>query len=324
MKRDKRRKQEQLEAINNNEKAKNQLLWSKHDIKPWTPRNKNQHEVVNNFNDGFNPCLSGCAGVGKSYIALALALTEIFDELTPCTMIRIVRSCVATRNPGHLPGTAEEKAAPYEAPYNDIVGDICGYPMAYTELKSLGRIIFQPTAFLRSCTWNDTVIVIDEAQNMTFEELESVLTRAGKNSRIILCGSIRQIDLNERKEESGFDTWLKVLDSAKSFKTTNFIVADIVRSDLCGEIMVAVESFADLDASEKYMNLVDVPLQDLKDTRDSAFALSNMHNGQTIMMPYESYNDVIFVMEEIARRNRAKEDDNKNVVSLVTEVKPSE
>lgn len=234
------------EQLNNNvvaikETGKRKTL-SIHDLKTIRPLTESQRQMIESYFTGNNIVAEGSAGVGKSYIALWLALSSILDPSTPQDRIIILRSAVASRNVGFLPGTIEEKMEPFEAPYNDIVGDLTGKPTCYEEMKKTGRIVFMPTSYLRGMTWDNCVIVLDEIQSMNLHELNSVITRCGKHSRIIAIGDNLQNDLIYNKyDQSGLPTFMKIVKRMPEFDVINFTKHDIVRSALVRSWICAYE-----------------------------------------------------------------------------------
>ena len=217
-------------------------------IQPLTPKQKEFFElydthIIDPFNQSkrdLNIFCDGVAGVGKTMIAFYKALEEVIEKGTKEKII-IVRSVVETRARGFLPGTEEEKEAPFELPYIGICDQLINYQWRnYERLKKVGIIEFESTSNLRGVTWNDSVVIVDECQNMTFHELDTVITRIGKNSRIVFCGDFEQSDLLTTKNDtSGLPTFKAVLKSMKSFKVIDFGVSDIVRSGLVREYILA-------------------------------------------------------------------------------------
>jgi phosphate starvation-inducible protein PhoH len=212
-------------------KAGPKKRYSIHDLKAINPLNEAQRQLFEAYIMGSNVVASGSAGTGKSFCALWLALNDVLDSEKPQNKIIIVRSAVATREIGHLPGSAEEKMEPYEAPYKDIVGDLLRKEKAYDDLKELGKIVFMPTSFVRGMTWDDAVVVVDEAQSMNSHELNSVITRVGKNTKIIICGDLAQNDLIMKKhDQSGFVRMLSITNKMEEFDVVTFTRHDICRS----------------------------------------------------------------------------------------------
>jgi phosphate starvation-inducible protein PhoH and related proteins len=217
--------------------------WSIHDIKSIKPITTPQKSMFDSFMQGNHIVATGCAGTGKSYVGLYLALNAIFEKESPQNKLLIIRSSVAGRDMGHLPGTKEEKMEPFEAPYRDIIGDLLKTNFAYDSLKENGKLEFMPTAFIRGLTWDNCVVLIDEIQNMTDMEINSIFTRMGDNTKFIVCGDDEQNDLiNKRHEQSGFDKMMKICSKISSIDMIRFEERDIVRSDFCREWIIARNS----------------------------------------------------------------------------------
>lgn len=200
-----------------------------YDIEPMTYA---QRQVFESWNQGYNLMLHGCAGTGKTFISAYLAIRDIMDKVDGKTNLQIIRSVVPTRDMGFLPGNLSEKAKAYEAPYYPIFSDLYGRGDAYEVLKKKGKVNFETTSFIRGLTFDDSIIIVDEAQNLTFHELDSVITRVGENSRIIFCGDFTQSDFRFKDEQQGINNFMKVVDRMKSFDSIEFQRQDIVRSDL--------------------------------------------------------------------------------------------
>lgn len=205
------------------------------EVKPLTA---GQSRVFSSWKEADNLTIYGSAGTGKSYLSVYLALRELYRGKVE--RVVLVRSAVQTRDIGHLPGTAEEKAAIYEQPYVDIVTELTGQPMRYDQLVRDGQLEFTTTSFLRSITWTGSIIVVDEAQNMTFHELNSVMTRVGEGSRVLVCGDMAQSDLT-KNEKSGFGRFLQVVTRIPQFLSIQLSRNDIVRSAFVKAWIVACE-----------------------------------------------------------------------------------
>jgi phosphate starvation-inducible protein PhoH len=177
---------------------------------------------------------SGYAGTGKTFLSLHLAFQQVFDVSTHYDKVVIVRSSVQTRNKGFLPGDSDEKNAPIEALYGSICNELISYNKPYDNLKALGYLEFMDTAFIRGITFRNAIVVVDEAANMDYEELSTVITRIGENSRIIICGDVRQDDLKRNRETSGFAKFLEVVKGMPydTVETVEYKFDDIVRSEL--------------------------------------------------------------------------------------------
>lgn len=212
-----------------NKKTKN---LSKHDLKVIKPLTDAQEEMMKSYMSGSSILATGSAGSGKTYIALYLALNDLLDKKQSYERISIVRSVVATRDIGFLPGDMEEKIEVYETPYIDMFSDLFGgKPTCYKKFKEQNKVHFMPTSFLRGQTWDNTIVVVDEAQNMNFHEINTIMTRIGHNSKVIIVGDSRQTDLFKTNKDQSYMTDLeRVLRDNRFFDTVHFNKHDIVRS----------------------------------------------------------------------------------------------
>lgn len=219
--------------------------WTIHDLRSIRPLTPAQEDMFRSFFDGKQICAYGSAGTGKSYIAVWLALNELLRENAKQNRLIIVRSAVPTREQGFLPGTQEEKEMPYERPYRDIFADIVGKTTTYDDMKAAGLVEFTTTSNIRGITWNNAIVITDEVQNMNFQEINSVMTRIGKGTRVITLGDIAQNDLNKRKnDETGMNRFLAVAQMMGEFEMVLFQKHDIVRSNFCKSWIIACEEVA--------------------------------------------------------------------------------
>ena len=194
------------------------------------PLTRNQLKA---FESNKHLVLHGLAGTGKTFISSYLAYDDMakgaFQKLV------IIRSAVPTRDIGFLPGTEKEKASVYEEPYKDIAIDLFQRGDAYEILKNKGMVHFMTTSFIRGITLRDAVIMVDECQNMSFHELDSIITRIGENCRVIFCGDFRQADL----KANGLQDFIRVLKMMDRFTFIEYEVEDIVRSDFVKQYIIA-------------------------------------------------------------------------------------
>ena len=204
-------------------------------INPLTP---NQEIVFDQYAEGQNLLLHGAAGTGKTFITLYLALQEVLDENTPYDKIYIVRSLVPTREIGFLPGDHEDKSALYQIPYKNMVRYMFSMPddnsfdMLYDNLRAQETISFWSTSFIRGVTLDNAIVIVDEFSNLNFHELDSMITRIGEDSKIMLCGDITQSDLVKENEKTGVSDFIRILQSMREFTCVEFGIDDIVRSGL--------------------------------------------------------------------------------------------
>ena len=212
------------------------------DIDPLT---ENQKKFFDSYAEGKHLVAYGCAGTGKTFITLYNALCEVLDEKTLYERIYLVRSLVPTREIGFLPGTHEDKADIYQIPYKNMVKYMFQMPsdadfeMLYGNLKSQETIKFWSTSFIRGTTLDNAIIIVDECQNLSAHELDSIITRVGENSKIIFCGDATQSDLVKTNERNGIVDFMTVLRKMPSFDIIEFGVEDIVRSGLVKEYIIA-------------------------------------------------------------------------------------
>lgn len=206
------------------------------DLQRISPLTENQAKVFETRHH--HQLLYGVAGTGKTYLSMYLALDDIVNrELY--RHLYIVRSVVSSRDMGFLPGNEKEKAAVYEEPYQATCHELFNRGDAYEYLKTRGIIHFKTTSFVRGITLDNCVVFVDEFQNMTAHELNSVITRLGKNSRIILSGDCRQDDLQQRREKTGAWDVMQIVKQMGTFRTIEFGFDDIVRSEFVKEYLIA-------------------------------------------------------------------------------------
>lgn len=214
------------------------------DIKPITD---SQIEAYEQWEKGRNLILSGAAGSGKTFIALYLALQELIKNRKK--RLVILRSVVPTRDIGFLPGTQEEKEAAYLTPYIGVISEIFkNNPTLFTSFLKSGTIEFLTTSYIRGITLKDAIVVVDEFQNCNFHELDSIITRIGKGSRVIFSGDYYQSDFTNRKEKEGISEFLKIIESLKHFKKIEFTWKDCVRSGMVRDYLMTKEKMIEDNA----------------------------------------------------------------------------
>ena len=202
-------------------------------IKPITD---NQKVVFSTWKKGLNQFLFGAAGTGKTFVSLYLALQEIMDLKKPADKVILVRSLIPTREIGFLPGDEEDKSALYQVPYRNMVQFMFEMPNEqsfnglYDKIKSQGSLYFLSTSFLRGLTFDNSIIIVDECQNLNFHELDTIITRVGQDSKIMFCGDFGQTDLIKNNEKNGLHDFMRILEEMKEFNCTEFTIGDIVRS----------------------------------------------------------------------------------------------
>jgi len=213
---------------------------------PNEPLTDTQRMMFEKYGEGKNIFAFGCAGTGKTYVALYLALKDVLDEYSPYQKVYIVRSLVATREIGFLPGTHEDKADIYQIPYKNMVKymfempDDNSFEMLYENLKAQETISFWSTSFLRGTTLDNSIVIVDECQNLNFHELDSIITRCGQDTKIIFCGDARQSDLQKSNERTGIIDFMKILQNMpEDFAMIEYGIEDIVRSGLVKNYLIS-------------------------------------------------------------------------------------
>ena len=196
----------------------------------------NQKVVFDSWKKGQNQFLFGAAGTGKTFISLYLALKDVLDLKKPYDKVVLVRSLIPTREIGFLPGDEEDKGLLYQVPYQNMVQFMFEMPneqqfnTLYDRLKGQGTLCFLSTSFLRGLTFDNTIIIVDECQNLNFHELDTIITRIGQDSKIVFCGDFDQTDLIKQNERNGLHDFLRILEEMDEFNCTEFTIGDIVRS----------------------------------------------------------------------------------------------
>ena len=198
----------------------------------------NQEKAFQAFDNEKHIVLHGVAGSGKTFLALYFALSSLLYHKTHNRII-IVRSTVSMRDMGFLPGNKAEKSKEYEAPYRHLCSELFGRDDAYDILKRNNMISFEPTSFLRGTTMNDAIVIVDEIANMTFQELDGIVTRIGENTRLFMAGDTRQSDFRWDDEKEGLGKFIRIM---KQLDLVDFIemgIEDIVRSSFVKDYLIA-------------------------------------------------------------------------------------
>jgi phosphate starvation-inducible PhoH-like protein len=205
-----------------------------------TPRTANQKKYVKAMRDSDMVIGIGPAGTGKTFLAVAFALAEL--QSGRFNKIVLTRPVVeAGEKLGFLPGDLYEKVHPYLRPLYDAFYTIVG-PDRLRLLREDEIVEIVPLAYMRGRTLDDSLIILDEAQNTTPEQMKMFLTRMGQNSKMIINGDLTQIDL-ENKKRSGLVKIDKILKNVEGIQFIHFMGEDIVRHTLVRKILIAYEEF---------------------------------------------------------------------------------
>ena len=222
----------------------NQLLTIK-------PVGTSQEKVFEAWKADKNLFLTGSAGTGKTFILLYLALKDVLDKGQPYDKVVLVRSLLPSRDIGFLPGTLEEKSNLYQDPYRILIRYLFEMPseqefvQLYDKLISQGSLEFYSTSFLRGQTFDRSIIIVDEASNMIFQELDTIMTRVGQDSKICFAGDMAQSDLRKHNgEQDGYHNFQAILDGMDEFEVLEFDIGDIIRSGLVRSYLIAKTNVA--------------------------------------------------------------------------------
>ena len=192
--------------------------------------------------------LHGVAGTGKTFIAMYKAVEEVMDKSNPFDKIIVVRSAVQSREIGHLPGDVNEKMEIFQQPYRQICETLFGRKDAWDRLSEQHHIEFISTSFIRGMSFDNAIIIVDEMQNLNYEEIDTVMTRVGHMSKIIWCGDYRQTDLvRKNSDKSGILKFFDIAQHMKAFTRIEFTADDIVRSSLVKDYILAKLRYEDIN-----------------------------------------------------------------------------
>lgn len=205
------------------------------------PLTKTQEKVFSSYDNGQHLLLHGYSGTGKSFLALYLAMDDIFNY-EDYKRVYIIRSVVESRKMGYLPGSPQDKSKVFETPYIAICHKIFRRDDAYQVLKLKKEIIFETTSFLRGTQFDDAIVIVDEIQNMQFHELATIITRAGRNCKFIFSGDFRQTDFQRDDEKTGLFKFMRIVKRMPEFDVHDFGIDDIVRSELVKSFIVQMEA----------------------------------------------------------------------------------
>lgn len=224
-----------------NNRTNNEVKATQHfELRNIKPLTVNQQLTFDKYHQGYNLMLHGSPGTGKTFCALYLALKDVLKD-NKYEKIVLIRSVVPSRDMGFLPGSMKEKIAVFEDPYKEICDSLFGRGDGYDILKMKKIINFTSTSFLRGITFNNSIVIVDEAQNLEFHETNTVMTRIGDNSRVIVCGDFKQTDLVRRHDRQGITELMRITNQIRSFEHVEFGPEDIIRSGLVKEYILAKE-----------------------------------------------------------------------------------
>ena len=215
-----------------------------------------QGTAFEEYAKGKNLFLTGAAGTGKTFILLHLALKEVLQKETPYDKVVLIRSLLPSRDIGFLPGTLDEKSNLYQDPYRILVRYLFQMPneqefqMLYDKLVAQGSLEFYSTSFLRGQTFDRSIIIVDEAQNMLFHELDTIITRTGQDSKVMFSGDDAQTDLKKNNgDRDGYRQFSNILEDMDEFSVITFGIGDIIRSGLVRSYLIAKQNMGVRDTA---------------------------------------------------------------------------
>ncbi len=204
------------------------------------PRTENQKNYIRTIAENGITFCQGLAGSGKTHIAIGMALEYLLEEKVK--KIIITRPVLeAGEKIGYLPGTAEEKLHPYLLPILDEINHFIS-PALYASLKLNNKIEVVPLGLMRGRNFHDSFIVADECQNASYDQLKMLLTRIGRESKMVLTGDIGQSDLS-RHLRGGFLSMIQYLDGIDNIGFSVLESVDIVRNPIIAAIISRLESY---------------------------------------------------------------------------------
>ena len=210
------------------------------------PIGENQQKVFDAWAKEKNLFLTGSAGTGKTFVLLHLAFKAVLDKGQPFDKVVLVRSLLPSRDIGFLPGTLEEKSDLYQDPYRILIRYLFempseqGHNVLYSKLIEQGSLEFYSTTFLRGQTFDRSIIIVDEASNMIFQELDTIMTRVGQDSMICFAGDMAQSDLRKHNgDKNGYHNFQVILEEMDEFEVVEFGIGDIIRSGLVRSYLIA-------------------------------------------------------------------------------------
>ena len=208
--------------------------------KPIKSRSENQQRLIDAYEKNDMVFAVGPAGTGKTYLSIALAVKAL-KEKTAKKIILSRPAVEAGEKLGFLPGDMKDKIDPYLQPLYDALEDMIP-AVKLQDMMEKHIIQIAPLAFMRGRTLSDAVVILDEAQNTTSQQIRMFLTRMGMNTKMVITGDLTQIDL-PREQRSGLKEALKILDGVEGIGVVHLAQKDIVRHKLVTRIVNAYDAY---------------------------------------------------------------------------------
>lgn len=203
-------------------------------VENFSPRNKKQEEFIKAITNNEIIIAAGVPGSGKTYVALATALSLLGNVYKRIILIKSVTS-IPNEEIGHLPGSIEQKMDPHMLSFSGNIDKLCGKG-AFKSLTEKGLIEILPIAYIRGLSIDNSIVICDESQNITSHSYKSIISRIGTDSKYIFLGDIEQVDMR-KKEQSCLKTMLDIFEDSDLIKTIWFNDEDCVRNPLIPKII---------------------------------------------------------------------------------------
>jgi phosphate starvation-inducible PhoH-like protein len=210
-------------------------------VKQVKPRNETQEQYLNTIDNNIVTFGVGPAGTGKTYLAMFQAVTYLWEKKSTKRMILTRPIVEAGERLGFLPGLLEDKMDPFMRPLYDSLFEMVGVQDGRAKISN-GSIEIAPIAFMRGRTFKDSFIIVDEAQNCTYEQLKMVLTRLGENTKLVISGDMTQSDLNGK---SGLGRIIDAVAGTNNVGVVKFGSQDVVRSEIVRDLLASIERYED-------------------------------------------------------------------------------
>lgn len=227
-------RQTPVETTEQLDRTRARKSWTERDCKDIVPLTDRQDDAFRSWYQRADSHLAllGSAGVGKTLLACYLGINEVLNPKTPQKQLIIVRAANATKEIGFLPGTKEEKEEIFQLPYFDVFRFLFNRAATYRDMCDAGVIKFTTTSHIRGLTFENAIVIFDEIQSASRHDIDSLATRLGDDSRLIMIGDGYQNDLHSKRgtEVSGFDYAVGMMHKIDDFDVIQFTHDDIVRS----------------------------------------------------------------------------------------------
>ena len=209
------------------------------EVKRFRPINHSQ-EILEQYIENKDVIfVTGAAGVGKTYAALWIALNIIKDKTNHYEKLLLSKSAVQIKGEeiGFIPGDIAEKLDPIMYSFTANIDKITGLNGSAKKMQEKNLIEWKPIAFLRGCQFDNSIVILDEAQNLNIHAIKTILTRLGKTSKLIIMGDLEQYDRNPNSSASGFEIAKNIIGNTKYSGCVDFLDSECVRNPIITDIV---------------------------------------------------------------------------------------